>query len=288
MKLATRVSIALLLGQSASAFQPTTVPRRSVELNSLIDQAYDVPSISDTYARAGSKVAEVAASKAAVVATKASAVTASTAQSTAEASAKVAEASAKVAQASTEVASKATAQAFSAVDEFVKAANDITPAAKTTIAATTNSFNHAISPLSQYHFPRAEAHLNTLEPGKVRPLFEYLQEALMQNGGLSLDGLSLEDSKTKLNLLISNTYALFGNKDAVDLPNLPEGSVGWIATAAISLVALGQRNAGVTEAKEAMGTMVQKEASAVSEIAEELVGTENAPLFGGENRCFVC
>mmetsp|Transcript_3122 Transcript_3122/g.7327 ORF Transcript_3122/g.7327 Transcript_3122/m.7327 type:complete len:508 (+) Transcript_3122:70-1593(+) len=270
MKLAASFSIAVLLSQNASAFQPTSVPRRPFELNSLIDQAYDVPSISDTYTRAGSKVAEVAASKA-------SAVAASTAQSTVEASAKVAqasvkvaEASTKVAEASTKVAAEATVQVHSAVDEFVKAANDITPMAKTTVTATVDAFKPLVSPLTQYHFPRVEAHLQPLEPGKARPLFEYIQDMLLQNGGGSVGALSLEDSKSKLNLLISNTYNLFGKDATANLPALPAGSIGWIATAAVTLIALGQRNAGLAEAKEAMGTMVQKEASAVSEIADEL------------------
>ncbi|CAJ1940316.1 unnamed protein product [Cylindrotheca closterium] len=266
MKLSPSVSIAVLLSQSTSAFQPTTVPRRSFELNSLIDQAYDVPSISDTYSRAGFKVADVAATKASVVA-------ASSAQSSAEASAKVAEASVKVAEASTKAAAEATTQVSSAVDEFVKATNDITPMTKTTVATTIDAFKPVVSPLAQNHFPRVEAHLEPLEPGKARPLFEYLQEALLQNGGISLGGLSLEDSKSKLNLLISNTYAMFGQNAPSNLPelsNLPEGSAGWIATATVSLIALGQRNAGLADAKEAMGTIVQKEASAMTEIADEL------------------
>lgn len=271
MKFATSVSIAALLSQSAVSFQPTTVPRRSLELNSLIDQAYDVPSIAGTYARAGSKVAEVAAAKAPEVV----APVISSTPSAVETSAKVAEASAKLAEASTKIAADATEQVSSAVDEFVKAANELAPAAKTTLAETASAFKPMVSPLTQYHFPRVEAHLEPLEPGKVRPLFEYIQEALLQTRSVSVDyGTSLEEAKSKLNLMISNTYAMFGKDAPSNLPeltNLPEGSAGWIAAATVSLVALGQRNAGLAEAKEAMGSMVQKEASAVSEIAEELV-----------------
>lgn len=310
MKLATSVSIAALLSQSASSFQPTTVPRSTLKLHSLIDQAYDVPSISNTYSRAGSEVAEIVAAKAPKVAevAKASAGVApvvSNSQSTIETSAKVAQASAKVAEASTKIAADATAQissavdefaksskvtevstkiatdasaqVSSAVDEFVKAANDIAPAAKATLSETASAFKPLVSPLSQYHFPRVEANLDTLQPGKVRPLIGYIQEALLQNGGFSAGdyGTSLEEAKSKVDLLISNTYALFGKEAPASfqgMSNLPEGSAGWIAAGAISLIALGQRNAGLAEAKEAMGTMVQKEASAVSEIADELVG----------------
>lgn len=287
MQSVLRVATAALLVQCAAAFKPSQVPRKSVELNSLIDEAYDVPSISQSYSRSTAEAATKASGIAKGIpnaaeklgkgmpkydvseaATKAQA-------ATTEASAKVSEATAQVSSAVDEATTKvseASAQVSSAVDEFVKAASENFPAAKTTVSTGLAGFKPMLSPLDPSNFPKI-APAPPLEPGKSRTLIGYFREKV-EDGSLSLkapDADTVTNAKTKFALMVSNTYELFGKDAPQSIPTLPEGSAGWIATAVVSLVALGQRNAGVAEAKAAMGDMVQKEASAVSEIAKQLV-----------------
>jgi methyl-accepting chemotaxis protein len=268
MQLILRVASAVLLVQSVVAFKPAQVPRKIVQLNSLIDEAYDVPSIAQSYSRAAAEVATKVSDVAKGIPKVAKGMpeydvseVASKAQSaTTEASAKV--------------FSEASAQVSSAVDEFVKAANQNFPAVKSTVSTGLNSafFKPLLSPLDPSNFPKISP-VHPLEAGKAHTLIDYFREKV-EDGSFSMkvpDAGTMSDAKSKFALMVSNTYELFGQNAPQTIPALPDGSAGWIATAVVSVVAIGQRNAGVAEAKAAMGDMVKKEASAVSEIAEQLV-----------------
>eukprot|EP00980_Cylindrotheca_fusiformis_P011913 scaffold2830_cov131-Cylindrotheca_fusiformis.AAC.34 len=311
MHLVLRATTAFLLFQSAAAFQPPHVPRRTVELSSLLDEAYDVPSISQSYSRAASE----AVSKASIMAKGVPKATekvaiglpkydvpeaASRAEAAnMDASSKMLEANAQVSSAVDEASSKvsdvgvqassvvdeasarvsgASAQVTSAVDEFVKAAGHNFPPVKN-VPTGLPGFKSFTSPLDPSNFPKIPP-AQPLEPGKARSLIGYVREKI-EDGSFSVkvpDAATMSDAKSKFALMVSNTYQLMGKEAPENIPALPDGSAGWIATAVVALVALGQRNAGAADAKAAMGDMVKKEALAVSEIAEQLVGHKSMEI----------
>jgi len=317
MRFSVQAISAVLLLQTASyhSFQisPSPPHRRSVQLNSLLDDAYDLPSIAGTYSRSAEgasvavkQVAEVAIKEAPKVAkvaakvkgipkpqvaevaasvqtatTEASKVAASVQTATTEASTKAAaslqavttEASTKVAASLQTVTTEASKQASSAVDEFVRAANENLPAVKTTVSAGistgVNGFQHMTSPLANHVFTPS----TPLEPGKTRPMADYFADAFKNAGSWSVEvpsGESVADTKSKFALMVSNTYALLGLDSPSTVPAIPDNAAGWIAAAFATAIALNQRSSGIADAQVAMGDMVQKEAAAVSEIADQL------------------
>jgi hypothetical protein len=121
-----------------------------------------------------------------------------------------------------------------------------------------------------------------LPVGKTPTLGEYFAQRVA--GGLEghvYDGTqsTLTDVKEKIGLLFSNTYVLFGGKGSASsvsphipsLGELPEGAAGWSVAAFALVLAAGQRNAGVSDVRSQMESMVEKEAMAVSELAEHVV-----------------
>jgi hypothetical protein len=268
------------------AFKPTPLPnRRSVQLNSLLDEAYDVPSIAGTYSRSSStaptssqaavkKIAEVTSATSEAAARKVTQATEAAVQEIPKVK-EVAESTVATVSSATEEASK---QVSSVVDEFVRAANENLPAVKSSVTASFSSGLEGFQPLISPLTPREYVPSQPLEPGKVRDMYGFIRESL-ENGGLTLPtGENMADAKNKIGLLVSNSYQLIGKEAPqtipdISIPDISDTTYGWIAAAFAAAIALNQRSAGVEDAKVAMGDMVQKEAAAVSEIAEQLVRT---------------
>jgi len=137
-----------------------------------------------------------------------------------------------------------------------------------------------------------------LPEGKAPTLGEYFARLVAgQAGGVT--GLDTEvgnmaEAKEKATLLVGNIYDLLGLENAPDssalfsgnipieipqqLPDLglpgldeiPPGAAGWTIAAFALFVAVGQRRAGISAARDQMEQLVQKEASAVSELTEQV------------------
>lgn len=342
MKLVLSVAtLALLVHNAATFLTSSNSCRKSLPLNSLLDEAYDVPSIAEKYSKSGGKAAgEIAkAAKAAKNIPKTEAIPSydTSVGDAATVSSPPPAVPPEVPAATDSVASK--------VDDFLNAANEIKeslPDVKETVATGVKSFKPLSSPLKVTvpEIPPA----TTLEPGKVRSMAGYFREEI-ESGKFTLkpsadslaeskekvnalvdnaknlkeqlaagnydslkpkpeafadvqakidilvdnaknlkekiaainvdmpDSQFLVDAKTKITLLISNVYELFGKEPPQNLvlPDIPENSIGWIAAGFAAIFALTQRNAGVKKAKAEMGEIVEKEAAAASEIAVQLV-----------------
>ena len=140
-----------------------------------------------------------------------------------------------------------------------------------------------------------------LPEGKAPTLGEYFARLVAgQAGGVTgLDTeVNMAEAKEKTALLVGNIYDLLGLENAPDssalfsgnlpieipqqLPDLglpgldqiPPGAAGWAVAAFALFVAVGQRRAGVSAARDQMEQIVQKEASAVSELTEQVVSVD--------------
>jgi len=326
MQLVSRVVISALLVQTTVvSFQPSQVPRKSVvPLNSLLDEAYDVPSIAAQYSKSGAAASDVA--KAAKVVNKVSKTT-------------VPSYDTSVGTVTTPAATDgAAAVKVSAVDEFLNAARETLPdvqeSVTTGLSAAQDSVTTGLS-AARDNLPAVKSAVSTgfqnfkpmssplkvtvpeippptqLEPGKVRSLAGYFRESVtsaksirtpdaedlanakaqigsmvdtakeltdqltdqVASGSLSVSP-DLAEVKSKLALMVSNAYGMFGKDVPLSIQNMPaidESQAGWITAGFVTLIALGKGNARASKAQETMGSLVQKEAAAVSEIAEQLV-----------------
>ena len=140
-----------------------------------------------------------------------------------------------------------------------------------------------------------------LPEGKAPPLGEYFARLVAgQAGGVTgLDTeVNMAEAKEKTALLVGNIYDLLGLENAPDssalfsgnlpieipqqlpdlgLPGLDQitpGAAGWAVAAFALFVAVGQRRAGLSAARDQMEQIVQKEASAVSELTEQVVSVD--------------
>jgi hypothetical protein len=182
---------------------------------------------------------------------------------------------------------------FNFVNDFLKSAQDYKLAAKAAAAQPRDV--PTLGDLLQRNFGSGssiKATITEFSPtagGKAPSLAGFLKSGVGSNGEASVYDESqisaLANAKAKIAMMVSNTYHLFGSKgpstggsssSSITTPiEIPEGAVGVGLVGIALLLAAGakkSRNSAATaDATKVLTGMVEKEASAVSELAEAVV-----------------
>jgi hypothetical protein len=180
---------------------------------------------------------------------------------------------------------------FNFVNDFLKSAQDYKAAAKA--AASQPRDVPTLGDLLQRNFGSGssiKATVTEFSPtagGKAPSLAGFLKNGVGPNGEAPVYDESqvsaLANAKAKIAMMVSNTYHLLGgpstggsSSSSITTPiEIPEGAVGVGLVGIALLVAAGAKKSGnsaaTADATKVLTGMVEKEASAVSELAEAVV-----------------
>jgi hypothetical protein len=175
---------------------------------------------------------------------------------------------------------------FTFVDDFLKTAEKGYQA-RSALVVESSPTTDQVPTLSNYikngfNSHPSVAHAGDIpEAGKVKPLANYVTD--LAHGAPVYDEThvsAMVNAKTKIALMASNTYNMFGHLGSpsdVNMPNLniptdlPEGAAGWTIAAVAVVLAAGKRSSGESEAQQHFEEFAKKESLAVKELAEQVV-----------------
>lgn len=186
--------------------------------------------------------------------------------------------------------------AFDAVDKFVKSARDNMEATKASAAFSTSPANVNVPNFADkfqkgYDQWRENVERNaqlaaqsreasTVPAGKAPLLTDFLKSGSVPHG---VESDQLVDAKSKLALLVANTYHLFGQDPPAGydsdlastlINNPPEGAVGWAVVGGAVLLAAAANSGNTSPTTESSGSTESIADASSLDLSGELVSNE--------------